>query len=131
MKGLIIEEPWISKILDGSKTWEMRTRATTHRGWVALIRKGSGMIVGIARLTNCTGPLSTSQIAENAARHRVPIGEFTSGRAAKWNVAWHLESARPLSRPVAYRHPAGAVVWVRLENAASAAVALQADLRRG
>lgn len=131
MKALIIDEPWISKILDGSKTWEMRSRNTAKRGWIALARKGSGMIVGVARLTSCTGPLSLSQITESATRHRIPIEEFTSGRAAKWNVAWHLEGARPLAQPLAYRHPAGAVVWVRLDDATSIAAAHQTGLPPG
>ncbi|MBD8246954.1 ASCH domain-containing protein [Xanthomonas campestris] len=42
MKGLVIDEPWISLILSGQKTWEMRSRATSIRGRIALIKKGSG-----------------------------------------------------------------------------------------
>ena len=29
--------------------------------------------------------------------------------------AWVVQNARRLERPVAYRHPSGAVIWVRLE----------------
>ena len=36
MKGLIIREPWIGMIMDGSKTWELRTQHTTMRGEIAL-----------------------------------------------------------------------------------------------
>jgi ASCH domain-containing protein len=50
MKGLIIDEPWISLILQGEKIWEMRKTACHHRGRIALIRKGSGQVVGIAAL---------------------------------------------------------------------------------
>ena len=49
-KGLIIDEPWISMILRGSKTWEMRKTITKIRGPIALIRKGSKQVVGTADL---------------------------------------------------------------------------------
>jgi hypothetical protein len=32
----------------------------------------------------------------------------------KYRYAWVLENARPLSAPIAYRHPPGAVTWVNL-----------------
>lgn len=125
MKGLIIDEPWISMILSGFKTWEMRSRMTTHRGPIALIQKGTGLIVGVAYLTNSTGPLTLRAISANAARHKVPLAEFEAGKAAKWNVAWHLERPKRLSTPVNYRHPSGAVTWVRLGEPTVGAIARQ------
>ena len=50
MKGLIIRDPWITKILEGAKAWEMRSRPALYRGRVALIRKGTGMAFGTAAL---------------------------------------------------------------------------------
>jgi hypothetical protein len=41
MRGLIIREPWISLILSGKKTWEMRSKSCPQRGVIALILKGS------------------------------------------------------------------------------------------
>ena len=41
MKALVIDEPWISAILLGVKTWEMRRGVCNLRGPIALIRKGS------------------------------------------------------------------------------------------
>lgn len=32
MKGLVIDEPWVSLITAGKKTWEMRSRNTLVRG---------------------------------------------------------------------------------------------------
>src|SRR3546814_17113863 len=83
MNGLIIDEPWISKILEGDKVWEMRSRRTSKRGVVALIRKGSGTIVGVAKIDGCSEPLSLVELAANATQHCVPMKEFESGRAAK------------------------------------------------
>ena len=49
-KALIVAEPWIVHLLAGSKTWEMRSQGASHRGWFGLIQKGSGTVVGVARL---------------------------------------------------------------------------------
>jgi hypothetical protein len=122
MKALIIDEPWISNILEGRKTWEMRSRSTEHRGRFALIRKGSGLVVGVAELSGCRGPLSLSELRESAARHAIPVERYESGELLKWNVAWELRNARPLSRPVPYEHPSGAVIWVQLSTAETMAV---------
>jgi len=46
MKGLIIKSPWIELILAGKKVWEIRGSNTTIRGLVALIKSGTGTIVG-------------------------------------------------------------------------------------
>ena len=32
-KGLIIADPWIGYILEGTKDWEMRSSGASHRGW--------------------------------------------------------------------------------------------------
>lgn len=122
MKALIIDEPWISRILDGSKTWEMRSRSTEQRGRLALIRKGSGQVVGVAELAGCRGPLSLAELRENSARHTIPVERYESGELIKWNVAWELRNARPLPSPVNYQHPSGAVIWVQLSAAETVAV---------
>jgi len=56
MKGLIVDEPWISLIISGKKTWEMRSRNTLVRGSIALIRKGSKTVIGIADLVRTVRP---------------------------------------------------------------------------
>jgi hypothetical protein len=50
MRGLVIDEPWISLIISGEKTWEMRSRNTLVRGRIALIRKGSKTVIGTVDL---------------------------------------------------------------------------------
>ncbi|MEO7068579.1 MAG: hypothetical protein ABI114_16835 [Rhodanobacter sp.] len=114
MKGLIIDEPWISKILRNEKVWEMRTTATAVRGRIALIRKGSGMVVGTASVVDSIGPLD--MIACRAHRNKHAIPSHQDDALLRWNHAWVLEGARPLVRPVAYYHPNGAVIWVNLPD---------------
>ena len=38
LRALIIDEPWISKILEGRKTWELRKRNMSIRERISLIR---------------------------------------------------------------------------------------------
>jgi hypothetical protein len=126
MKGLIIDEPWIGLILSGKKTWEMRKTACHHRGGIALIRKGSGQVVGTADIVGSLPPLaSASDYAEAEAQHCIPPGRQAQAFADCWRTPWVLENVRQLPRPVSYKHPYGAVIWVNLEKDVAAAVAAQ------
>ncbi len=115
-KGLIIDEPWISAILSGKKTWEMRKTLCRIRGEIALIRKGSGLVVGVASVAGCEASLDTMEKYTAAeAKHCIPSERqklaFTDG----WRIPWVLHGAKKLAKPVPYRHPNGAVIWVNLE----------------
>jgi hypothetical protein len=81
VKGLIIDEPWIGYIICGTKTWEMRSRNTVIRGRIALIRKGSKAVIGVAELVETLPKLSVSDLKASFEKHRVPesdIGENTA-----------------------------------------------------
>ena len=58
MRGILIKPPWIEKILSGQKTWEIRGSRTKVRGTIGLIKSKSGMVVGVADLVDCVGPIS-------------------------------------------------------------------------
>ena len=122
-RGLIIREPWVSMILDGSKDWEMRTTATKIRGPVALIAAGSGRIIGVADLCDVKGPLNHAQMAFNQAHHRIPKDDIGQGEGARWNTAWVMKDAQRLKDPVPYNHPSGAVIWVALDEKTQAQLA--------
>ena len=124
-KALIIADPWMGYLLDGSKTWEMRSSGASHRGWFGLIRKGTGAIYGIARLEDVGAPLSPEQMVAAHRHHRIPEAMIRSGEVAKWNVPWKLAEVRRLARPVAYAHKSGAVTWVELDSAAMSGIAAQ------
>ena len=36
-RGLLLRQPWVDRILDGSKTWELRAHATRKRGTIFLV----------------------------------------------------------------------------------------------
>lgn len=124
-KGLVIAEPWIGMILDGRKVWEMRSTATTHRGWFGLIAKGTGAVHGVARLVEVLPPLSPEEMLAHVDEHRIPAEMIASGDVARWNTPWVLADVRRLPTPVPYRHRPGAVTWVTLDPEVSAAIAAQ------
>jgi hypothetical protein len=125
--ALIIDEPWISKILRGEKTWELRSRHTTKRGWIGLIRKGSGKVVGIARIIDSLGPMSIDEIRAAESLHR----SGSTSETSRYRHAWVLADAVALSSPVDYEHPAGAVIWVTLAQPVVESIGMQLAAARG
>ena len=127
MKALIVDEPWVTAILSGQKTWEMRKGVCKIRGPIALIRKGSGHVVGIAEVTDCRPPLTTpTAYSEAETQHRIPLARQEQAFADGWRTPWVLRNARRLNMPVPYKHPSGAVIWVNLEPDTAAKVEAQA-----
>jgi hypothetical protein len=116
MKGLIIDEPWIGLILLGKKSWEMRKTACHHRGRIALIRKGSGRIVGRADVVDSLQSLDTTETYARAEpQHRIPVGRQELAFKDGWRTPWVLANAHALDASVPYKHPSGAVIWVNLD----------------
>jgi hypothetical protein len=110
-------------ILAGRKTWEMRSRTTSLRGRIGLIRKRSGLVVGTADLFDCMAPLNAAMMAATVDRHGIGPGWQEEALAAGWVIPWVLRDARSLATPVPYRHPSGAVGWVVLEPSVTEAIA--------
>jgi len=115
-KALIVAQPWVGYILDGVKTWEMRSQKTTIRGWIALVEKGSGTVTGVARLVDSLEPLSKDEMLDSIGKHQIPARMIESGEVDPWRFPWVLADVQRLHRPVSYRHPPGAVTWVNLED---------------
>lgn len=110
-RALVIRDPWVSLILSGGKTWEMRRKDTARRGRIALIKSGSGTIVGVADLVDVLGPFTDEEIVATMQHHQVPVGQIGS-----WRRAWVLQDAQRLTIPVPYVHRVGAVDWVLLNE---------------
>jgi hypothetical protein len=117
MKGLVIQSPHIDEILVGNKSWEIRGSRTSVRGPIALIKSGSGLVVGACDLVGVEGPLSLAQLAASIAKHLIPLSAIPAvfHRYHERPYAWVLDHASPLTAPIPYRHPMGAVIWVKLD----------------
>jgi len=118
MRGLIIRSPWIDHILAGRKTWEIRSKATKVRGTIALIRGGSGLVVGKAELVDSLGPFTFEQLRNRQDKHAVPGADLLlfTRRYKDRAYAWVLDMVVAFERPVPYEHPSGAVIWVTLSD---------------
>jgi hypothetical protein len=126
MKGLLVKQPWIDKILAGQKTWELRGSRARIRGSIALIERGTGTVVGVCELVDVHGPLTRAALRRTTARHRVPATQFRNRLRFRRTYAWQLRGARRLRRPVPYRHPSGAVSWVNLPSGVATAIGRRA-----
>lgn len=117
MKGLSIREPWISKILAGDKTWEIRGTRAKPVARMGLIKSGSGLVVGTASLVDCVGPLTPGQLDETVDMHRVPA-ERREGVFGRYKdvYAWVLSNVEKLDPPVPYEHRRGAVTWMTVPD---------------
>jgi hypothetical protein len=111
-RALIVRKEWLDLILDGGKTWELRSRHTNVRGAIGLIEAGSGLVVGRANLTDSICLLSIEEWRGGVSQHKVPYRNCEH-LAEKWNHAWVLEDAERFDTPIPYQHPKGAVIWVR------------------
>ena len=108
-KGLIIQKVWLDKIFDEGKTWEMRSTKTNVKGKIGLIEAGTGLIVGEVNLLGCSHiPIKPNGKYFN--KHKVE----DTGLLKKWKYPWILSHAKRYDNPIPYKHPRGAVIWVKL-----------------
>lgn len=129
MKALIIDVPWIGKILAGSKTWEMRKTACLQTGTIALIRKGSGQVVGVATISGSLPAIANAtDYAAAESKHGIPPDRQGKAFADGWRTPWVISHARTLATPVPYDHPSGAVIWVNLSEPVVSAIRAQTGL---
>lgn len=127
LNAVPIRAPFVDWILDGKKTWEIRTRSTNIRGRIGLIKSKSLTVVGTCEIVDVLGPLTAAMIQKNA---RSKINEAPRDCAdCVGQYAWVLGDVRRILQPVPYTHPSGAVVWVKV-NARRAAQVLKAKSAR-
>jgi len=115
-KALLIQAPFIDWILSGKKTWEIRGYPTTVRGPIALIRSGSGTIVGTCNILKTHGPLTRRELVANCRRLGCRANEIERSLPYPKTYAWVIHGAKSLRKPLRYKHPNGAIGWVRLDR---------------
>lgn len=130
MKGIIVDSPWIDELLAGRKTWELRGKTWKHRGEVALIRKGSGQVEGIANLVDCLPPLDAAAMRQTTRFHRVPDNMIDEVMANGWRIPWLLTDIRRLGTPVRYVHKSGAQTPVNLDAKAEREIRQQMEVSK-
>jgi hypothetical protein len=115
-RGLLIQSPHLEKVLSGNKTWEIRGNAARIRGRIALIRSGSSQIVGTCNIVDTKGPLTRAEFLKNLRKIGLSRSQVDRSLPYRKTYAWVLKGAKRLRTPVAYKHPYGAIGWVRLDR---------------
>ena len=105
-RSLIVRKPWIDLILDGKKIWEMRSRPTKIRGRIGLIEAGSGLVVG-----ECD--IYSSKKIPDKFMEICKYLHLTNHRIHNYRWAWGLWNPIRYKTPIPYKHPKGAVIWVK------------------
>lgn len=114
-RALIIRKPWSEHILNGDKTWELRGKNTKIRDPVALIEGGSGKIVGMFNIDDCSSPLSREERVLAAKEGKILDCEIDEDMYTHV-YAWKLSQVVRFENPVDYKHPSGAVIWVTMTD---------------
>jgi hypothetical protein len=99
------------------KIWEIRGRSTHIRGPILIIKSGTGQVFGTADLVRVLGPLELEDLVDASELPRQEREEFRrSGLPYPKTYAYVFSNPRRFNRPIPYRHPSGAVTWVRLPD---------------
>lgn len=127
LSAIPIREPWIDMILEGEKTWEIRSKFTKKIGPVGLIRAGSKTVVGTAILADVV-----ELTADLAYENQDLMGMYVTRKTARDFVgyyAWVLKDVVKLKKPVPYVH-SSQVIWVTLDEATTKKVLAEAKRSR-
>ena len=111
---LLIRQPWLELILSGEKTWEVRSMPTNIRHRILLAEPGTGMCSGQAIIDDVI-EIERADFASYAHLHQVrsPEGYAIIDKYASI-YAWQLRDVTRLSVQRPFKHPLGAITWVRL-----------------
>lgn len=109
--ALVIKGKWLDLILNGRKTWEIRGTSTHVRRVVRLAQSGTGHLVGEARVTNCFC-IDREDLPNHTDKHCIQDVSIVTYRRI---YAWVLQDAMRYPEPTPYKHPRGAITWVRLD----------------
>lgn len=110
VKALIVRKPYAGMAVDGVKTIECRSSNTHIRGAVGIIEAGTGMVIGEVTIYD-TFKFTEDLKEELRSSHKVEDLKMLD----KWCWGWCLKNAIRYDKPIEYKHPQGAVIWVNLK----------------
>lgn len=107
---LTIKPQWLRLILEGKKTWEIRSNDLKQLGPVHLSPSGTNDIVATCEISQCVR-LTPGIFYDSIAKHRLSeLGEVKY----KNPYAWVLTNVKRVDPPLVYKHKIGAVIFTRL-----------------
>ncbi|RRJ54717.1 ASCH domain-containing protein [Paenibacillus oralis] len=111
-KGLIVRDPWIEMLLSGFKTWEIRSKPTSIRGKIGLIKSGTKKIFGEINIIDCVEIPVTDFNRYFEFHHVQDISSFGYSKI----FAWVMQNPIRYAEPKPYIHRPGCVVWVNFKD---------------
>lgn len=113
MDGLIIKKKWLDLIVSGKKTIEIRGSNTKKQNeTIYLLESGTHRVTATA-VISFTYPISYSNWADERDKHCVYITYADLRKRYKTPYAWVLSKIEPIEDIWYYKHPQGAVIWVK------------------
>ena len=115
MDGLIIRKKWLDLIFQGKKDMELRSTNCKKIERVALIESGSGLIYGDAFIFSSILIKNKLEFVFYEGRHQYKkdFSELKRQFGYTKIYGWTLQSVFKYPKPIPYKHPQGAVIWVK------------------
>jgi predicted transcriptional regulator len=114
--GIIVQGEWLELLLNGQKTWELRTMKTNKRERVALAQSGTSLLLGDVTITGCI-ELDDVLVRANIHKHGVPLHRLAEYvRDDKKIFAWQIALPRRYKTPVPYKKDQGQMTWIDLKD---------------
>ena len=112
LRSLIIKKQYLDLILKGQKIWELRGSKTLIRGKIGLIESGSGLVIATAEVVDCHGPFTRTDLINHISKTQ--YNPQNTILKYKQTYAWELKNIKVFSKPIPYKHPQGAIIWVKV-----------------
>lgn len=114
MDGLIIKKEWLDLILSGRKTLEIRGRDTKKVGQtIYLLESGTHRIRGTCKISEAFPICASPHWNQEKSRHCVDVSWEEVIKVYKVPYAWELSEVVEWEKISYYKHPKGAVIWVK------------------
>ena len=113
---LVVQEPWLTHLLSGRKTLELRGSPCRKPvdTIVYLSASGSGAIAGSVRFVGCPGPCDRAAIDARFDEHCVTCDVLDALKYTKV-YGWRFADAMRAPSPIPYAVKPGAIIWRKYE----------------
>ena len=120
-RALFIKGPYLDKLLDKSKVWEIRNTPCKERGPLALTNQG--LLKGQADVTD-SFRISVEEYSANREKHAIIAGSEADTMVLQYQSIWVWVFQNPVryENPIPYEPQVGQVNWIRLSENDCAAI---------
>ena len=113
MRCLKIDDKWISLILNGTKTWEIRRRNTKIRERIALGNTKTKRVVGYATIIESV-KITVVELKKHNEKHQANDFLCNYARGRKTLFAWVFKDIEVEKKPKVYSYSTGS--WCRAKT---------------